>query len=212
MTARTRVAVLISGRGSNLASLLEAARDPGYPADIVLTVASRADAPGLDHAERAGIATGVVAFGRGRARAEAEADLEATLRSHDVAFICLAGFMHVLSEDFVRRWEGRMLNIHPSLLPSFKGLDTHRRALAAGAAIHGCTVHFVNAEVDAGAIVAQAAVPILADDTEDTLAARVLAQEHRLYPIALAAVLRDETQETAGADDALVQVRRPGPA
>jgi phosphoribosylglycinamide formyltransferase-1 len=183
---RTRVAVLISGRGSNMAALLAAAADPDYPAAIALVVSNRADAPGLVLAAARGVPTAVVEsrpFGRDRAGFEAA--MGAELARHGTEIIALAGFMRVLTEDFVARWEGRMINIHPSLLPAFPGLDTHARALAAGVRLHGCTVHLVSAGVDEGPILAQAAVPVLAEDTEASLAARVLAEEHRLYPAAL---------------------------
>jgi phosphoribosylglycinamide formyltransferase-1 len=185
---RRRTAVLISGRGSNMAALLEAtARDPAYPAEIVLVLSNRADAAGLARAAAAGIPTAVVESRGFRGdRAAFEAAMEAALARHEVELIALAGFLRVLTEGFARRWQGRLVNIHPSLLPAFPGLDTHARALAAGVALHGCTVHLVTAGVDEGPILAQAAVPVLPGDTEATLAARVLAQEHRIYPAALA--------------------------
>jgi phosphoribosylglycinamide formyltransferase-1 len=182
-----RVAVLISGRGSNMASLLAAAAERDYPADIVRVISNRADAGGLARAAQAGVATAVVDH-RGRERAAFEASLDASLREASVDLVCLAGFMRLLSAPFVELWRDRILNIHPSLLPSFPGLDTHARAIAAGVKVHGCTVHFVRAAVDDGPIVAQGAVPVLATDTPDALAERVLAVEHRLYPHALALV------------------------
>lgn len=188
MAGRRRVAVLISGRGSNMASLIEAAQDPAYPAEIVLVVSNRREAGGLERARAAGIATAVVDHKGHPDRASFDAALDATLRQHGIEIVCLAGFMRILTPGFVESWAGRMLNIHPSLLPAFKGTDTHARALAAGVAKHGCTVHFVTPELDSGPIVAQAEVPVLPDDTEDALAARVLAQEHLLYPKALALV------------------------
>jgi phosphoribosylglycinamide formyltransferase 1 len=181
-----RTALLISGRGSNMVSLLEAMRAPGYPAQPVLVVSNRADAGGL---ARAGEVPTRIVESRGRTREEFEAALDAALHEARVEFIALAGFLRVLTPGFVARWAGRMVNIHPSLLPLFPGLDTHARALAAGVRVHGCTVHWVSAEVDGGAIIGQAAVPVLAGDTEVALAARVLAAEHRLYPVALAAAL-----------------------
>ena len=185
--ARRRVAVLISGRGSNMAALLEAAADPAYPAEIALVLSNRADAAGLAHAASRGVATAVVESRAFKGdRAGFEAAMEAEIARHGAEIIALAGFMRVLTEAFVTRWEGRMINVHPSLLPSFPGLDTHARALAAGVRLHGCTVHMVTAGVDEGPILAQAAVPVLPEDTEASLAARVLAQEHRLYPAALA--------------------------
>lgn len=186
--ARKRVAVLISGRGSNMAALVAAARDPAYPAEVVLVVSNRPDAAGLANAAGAGIATAVVDHKAFAGKAAFEAALDAKLREADAEIVCLAGFMRVLSADFVGRWEGRLINIHPSLLPAFPGLDTHARALAAGASRHGATVHFVTAEVDAGPAIAQAEVAVLPGDTPETLAARVLDAEHRLYPEALALV------------------------
>ena len=194
---RKRVAVLISGRGSNMASLLMAAAAPGYPAEIVLVISNRADAGGPARAAAAGVATAVVDH-RGRDRGTFEAALDVQLRQAGAEIICLAGFMRLLSGPFVERWQDRILNIHPSLLPAFPGLDTHQRALAAGVKLHGCTVHFIRAAVDDGPIVAQAAVPVLPDDTADTLAARVLAVEHRLYPHALALVASGRARVTAG--------------
>lgn len=185
---RARTAILISGRGSNMVALLEAAaRDPAYPAEIVLVLSNRADAPGLARAAAMGVPTAVVESRPFRGdRPGFEAALQAALDRSGAEVVALAGFMRVLTEGFVRRWEGRLVNIHPSLLPAFPGLDTHARALAAGVRLHGCTVHLVTPGVDEGPILAQAAVPVLPDDTEASLAARVLAQEHRLYPEALA--------------------------
>jgi formyltetrahydrofolate-dependent phosphoribosylglycinamide formyltransferase len=185
--SRARVAVLISGRGSNMAALLAAAANPAYPAEIALVLSNRADAAGLVHAAAQGVPTAVVdsrAFKGDRAAFEAA--MEAQITRAGATIIALAGFLRVLTEGFVARWAGRMVNIHPSLLPAFPGLDTHARALAAGVRLHGCTVHLVSAGVDEGPILAQAAVPVLEDDTEASLAARVLAEEHRLYPAALA--------------------------
>lgn len=184
---RVRTAVLISGRGSNMAALLAAAADPAYPAEIALVLANRGDAAGLGHARERGVPTAVVEsrpFGRDRDGFERA--MEAELHGHGVELVALAGFMRVLTEGFVARWQDRLVNVHPSLLPAFRGLDTHARALAAGVKLHGCTVHLVRPGVDDGPILAQAAVPVLADDTEASLAARVLEQEHLLYPAALA--------------------------
>jgi phosphoribosylglycinamide formyltransferase 1 len=202
MAGRRRVAVLISGRGSNMASLIEAAQDPAYPAEIVLVVSNRPDAGGLERARAAGIATAVVDHKGHPDRASFDAALDATLREHGIEIVCLAGFMRILTPAFVESWAGRMLNIHPSLLPAFKGTDTHARALAAGVAKHGCTVHFVTPELDSGPIVAQAEVPVLPNDTEDTLAARVLAQEHLLYPRALALVASGQATFAPARDSA----------
>jgi phosphoribosylglycinamide formyltransferase-1 len=186
VTQRRRVAVLISGRGSNMAALLEAAADPAYPAEVCLVLSNRGDAAGLEHARARGVPTALVdsrPFGRDRAAFERA--VEAELHGHGVELVALAGFMRVLTEGFCARWQDRLVNIHPSLLPAFPGLDTHARALAAGVTLHGCTVHLVRPNVDDGPILGQAAVPVLPDDTEASLAARVLAEEHRLYPAAL---------------------------
>ncbi|KTS30829.1 phosphoribosylglycinamide formyltransferase [Methylobacterium indicum] len=188
MSRRAKIAIMISGRGSNMVSLLEAAQAPDYPAEIVLVASNRPDAPGLARAAEAGLATEAVDHRAFSDRAAFERALDAALRRHGVEFLVLAGFMRVLTPWFVEAWAGRMLNIHPSLLPLFRGTHTHAQALAAGVRVHGCTVHFVVPELDAGPIVAQAAVPVLPDDDEHALSARVLVQEHRLYPGALALV------------------------
>ena len=185
--ARKRVAILISGRGSNMAALIAAASAPDYPAEIVLVAADRPEAPGLARAVAAGVPTEVVDY-KGIGKSAAEAVLDSILAEARIDIVCLAGFMRLLSAGFVERWHDRLINIHPSLLPAFPGLDTHARALAADVSEHGCTVHFVRAEVDSGPTIAQAAVPVLPDDTEETLTARVLAAEHKLYPEALALV------------------------
>jgi phosphoribosylglycinamide formyltransferase-1 len=182
---RRRIAILISGRGSNMVSLIEAARAPDFPAEIALVLSNRPDAGGLDLARETGIAALAIDHKAYSTRESFEQALDAALREHRIEFICLAGFMRVLTNWFVERWSGRMLNIHPSLLPLFRGTQTHRRALDEGVLVHGCTVHFVVPELDAGPIVAQAAVPVVPGDTEESLAARVLVQEHRLYPLAL---------------------------
>ena len=184
--SRKRVACLISGRGSNMAALIEAAKAPDYPAEIVLVVSNVAGAGGLATASAAGIATATVdhkTFGKDRAAFERA--LQDVLVEHRVDLVCLAGFMRLLTPWFVGQWPNRMLNIHPALLPSFKGLDTHARALAAGVKLHGATVHFVVPEMDSGPVIAQGAVAVKDDDTEAALAARVLAVEHRIYPLAL---------------------------
>jgi phosphoribosylglycinamide formyltransferase-1 len=184
--SRKRVAVLISGRGSNMAALIEAAKDKRYPAEIALVVSNRPDAGGLLVAQAEGIATAIVDHAQfGKDRAAFEIALQAVLTKNNIDLIALAGFMRLLTPEFVNRWRERMLNIHPALLPAFKGLDTHNRALEAGAKIHGATVHFVVAEMDSGPIIAQGAVAVRADDSEQTLAARVLAVEHKIYPLAL---------------------------
>jgi phosphoribosylglycinamide formyltransferase-1 len=186
MTEKKRVAVLISGRGSNMTALIAAAKAQDFPAEIVLVVANVPDAAGLERAKADGIATAVVdhrAFGADREAFERA--LDAQLEAQRIDIVCLAGFMRLLTPWFVTRWSGRLINIHPALLPQFKGLDTHRRALAAGVARHGATVHFVVPEMDSGPVILQDSVPVMAGDTEETLAARVLAVEHRIYPQAL---------------------------
>ena len=184
--ARKRVAVLISGRGSNMVALIEAARDPSFPAEIVVVVSNDPAAQGLERAAAANIPHDVVNHRQfGRDREAFERALQDVLIKFETEFICLAGFMRLLTPWFVRQWEGRILNIHPALLPAFKGLDTHARALAAGATTHGATVHYVVPAMDAGPIIMQGAVPVLPGDTEATLAARVLDVEHRIYPQAL---------------------------
>ncbi|MDP3256671.1 phosphoribosylglycinamide formyltransferase [Bosea sp. (in: a-proteobacteria)] len=188
-TIRPRVGILISGRGSNMVSLVEAARAPGYPAEIALVLSNVPDAPGLERAAGFGIATATVDHRAFRRDREAfERAMDEVLRAHRIDLVVLAGFMRIMTAWFVQRWEGRMINIHPSLLPLFKGTHTHRQALEAGVSEHGCSVHFVVPELDAGPVIAQAKVPVLPGDDEDMLAARVLAQEHELYPQALAAV------------------------
>jgi phosphoribosylglycinamide formyltransferase-1 len=204
MSGRVPTAILISGRGSNMAALLAAAEDPTYPCDVVLVLSNRADAPGLAHAAARGVATSVVeSRGFGADKPAFEAAMGAVLARHGVQLVALAGFMRVLSAGFCAAWAGRLVNIHPSLLPAFRGLDTHARALAAGVALHGCTVHLVSAGVDEGPILAQAAVPVLPGDTEARLAARVLAQEHLLYPAALARLAAGWPGVPAAADAAL---------
>jgi len=181
--SKKRVAVLISGRGSNMMALVEAAKAPGFPAEIVLVLSNKADAAGLAFAREHGIATSVIEHRTyGKDRAAFDAAMQAALEAHGVEIVCLAGFMRLLTPGFCEAWAGRMINIHPALLPSFKGLDTHARALEAGVKLHGCTTHFVTPGMDEGPIIAQAAVPVLDDDTEATLAARVLKEEHRIYP------------------------------
>lgn len=197
--SRKRVAVLISGRGSNMAALIEAAKDKSYPAEIVLVVSNRPDAGGLLAAHAANIATEVVdhtVFGEDRAGFERV--LQATLEKQHIDLVCLAGFMRLLSADFVKKWQWRILNIHPALLPAFKGLDTHKRALEAGTKIHGATVHFVVPEMDSGPVIAQGAVTVRHSDTEETLASRVLKVEHRIYPLALKLLVEGRVQVVDG--------------
>jgi phosphoribosylglycinamide formyltransferase-1 len=183
---KRRVAILISGRGSNMAALIEAAKSVGFPAEIAVVISNRADAAGLDRAKASGIATEIIEskpFGKDRAGFEKV--LEQKLAQHRIELICLGGFMRLFTAGFVRRWYGKMLNIHPSLLPSFPGLDPHGQALKAGVKISGATVHFVIPETDAGPIVMQGAVAVRDDDTAEVLSARILAVEHRIYPEAL---------------------------
>src|SRR3954452_2603335 len=183
---KRRVAILISGRGSNMTALVEAAKAQDFPAEIVVVISNKADAPGLLRAREAGIpAIAIESNAYGQDRAGFEAKLQWSLDEHRVDLICLGGFMRLFTAPFVQRWHGRMLNIHPSLLPSFPGLDPHGQALRAGVKISGATVHFVIPETDAGPIVMQGAVTVGDGDTADRLADRVLAIEHRIYPEAL---------------------------
>lgn len=190
MSRRVRTAILISGRGSNMEALIAAARDPDYPAEIALVLSNRPEAKGLEIAKAAGVAVAVVDHKIYAGREEFERAMQALLEIHRIDLVCMAGFMRLVTPWFIGQWVGRMLNIHPALLPAYRGLDTHARALADGVKIHGCTVHFVVPAMDEGPILAQAAVPVLDLDTEESLARRVLAQEHRLYPAALARVAR----------------------
>jgi phosphoribosylglycinamide formyltransferase 1 len=207
---RRRVGVLISGRGSNMAALLDAARDPDYPAEIVLVVSNRPHAPGVALAAEAGVEAVSIDHRRyGKGRAAHEAAIDTALRRAGVEIVCLAGYMRLLTPFFVGAWQGRMLNVHPSLLPAFPGLHTHERALAAGAKLHGCTVHLVTDVMDEGPILAQAAVPVLPGDDADRLAARVLVQEHVIYPLALRAFAAGRPAVAAPADAAL---RNPLPS
>ncbi len=185
MSGAKRVGVLISGRGSNLGSLIEAAREKGSPAEIALVISNRADAFGLTRASEAGIATAVIDHRTFQGREAFDAALTGRLKDAGVDLVCNAGFMRLHSPAFVREWHGRQLNIHPSLLPAFRGLHPQARALEAGVRIAGATVHFISEEMDAGPIIAQGAVPVLPGDDEDTLSARILGLEHRLYPLAL---------------------------
>lgn len=185
---RKRTAVLISGRGSNMQALVERARDPSYPAEIVLVLSNRPDAAGLAFAKDHKIACAAADHKIYAGREEFERSMQLLLELHRVELICLAGFMRMLTPWFVGQWQGRLLNIHPALLPAYRGLDTHARALADGVKIHGCTVHFVVPALDAGPIIAQAAVAVLDSDTPESLAARVLLEEHVIYPAALACV------------------------
>jgi phosphoribosylglycinamide formyltransferase-1 len=198
-TARKRVAVLISGRGSNMTALIAAAKAPAYPAEIALVLSNRPDAGGLATARREGIATAIVDHtSYGHDREAFEIAVQAELEAHGIDLVCLAGFMRILTPWIVSRWRWRMLNIHPALLPAFKGLDTHERALAAGVSEHGATVHFVVPDMDSGPIVAQGKVPVLPGDDASSLAARVLAIEHKIYPLALRLVAQNRVRVMDG--------------
>lgn len=210
---KRRVAALISGRGSNLRALLAAAAAADYPAVIALVVSNVPEAPGLAIAAAAGVPTLVVDHRRfARDRAAHEAAVQAALDGAGAELVCLAGYMRLLTPYLVRLWQGRMLNIHPSLLPAFPGLHTHERALAAGVKLHGCTVHLVTEATDEGPILAQAAVPVLPDDDAERLAARVLAAEHRLYPAALAAFIRGVMRPAAAEAALFNPLPQPGPS
>ena len=182
---RKRVVVLISGRGSNMAALAEAVGDPAYPAQIVAVISDKQDARGLNAAAALGIEAKAITHADYPTKAALDGALDAELTRLKADIVCLAGYMRLLSPQFTQKWAGKLINIHPSLLPLYPGLDTHNRALESGMRVHGCTVHFVTAEMDAGPIIAQAAVPILPDDSEETLSRRVLEAEHELYPLAL---------------------------
>lgn len=192
--ARLKLGVLISGRGSNMAALIRATAEPGFPAEIVLVISNRADAGGLQTAQDAGIATAVIDHKAFAGREAFEAAMDAALDAAGVELVCLAGFMRLLTAGFVERRLGRMINIHPSLLPAFKGLHVQRQALAAGVRIAGCTVHFVTPDMDSGPILVQAAVPVLGDDDEDSLAARILTAEHQCYPQAVRLIAEGRVQ------------------
>ncbi|MBL8893318.1 MAG: phosphoribosylglycinamide formyltransferase [Rhizobiales bacterium] len=185
MIERKRVAILISGRGSNMKALVGASKNPIYPAEIALVLSNRVSAAGLAFAEATGIQTSVIDHKKYGTRESFDTAIDARLREAKIELVALAGFMRIMTAGFVDAWRDRMINIHPSLLPSYKGLHTHERALADGVKIHGCTSHFVRHDVDAGPIIAQAAVPVLEGDTPETLSARVLLAEHQLYPHAL---------------------------
>ena len=192
---KKRVAILISGRGSNMMALVEAAAAPDFPAEIALVLSNRPDAAGLEWASSRGIRVATVDHKTyGKDREAFERAMQAVLIENRIDIVCLAGFMRVLTPWFVAQWTGRMLNIHPALLPSYRGLHTHERALEDGVKVHGCTVHFVVPEMDAGPIILQAAVAVEDSDDADTLAARVLKEEHRIYPQALALVAADKVQ------------------
>jgi phosphoribosylglycinamide formyltransferase 1 len=189
-----KLGVLISGRGSNLQALIDACAQPDFPARISLVISNKGDAYGLERARAAGISTDIISHRDYESRAAFDAEMTDKLHAAGVQLVCLAGFMRILSAEFVQHWHGKLINIHPSLLPSFKGLHTHARAIEAGCKLHGCTVHFVEPELDEGPIILQAAVPVLDEDTQDTLAARVLEQEHMLYPQAVRLIAEGRTQ------------------
>ncbi|SDA66183.1 phosphoribosylglycinamide formyltransferase [Mesorhizobium qingshengii] len=218
---RKRTVVLISGRGSNMTALIAAASDPAFPAEIVGVISDRADAAGLGIAKARGIATQVISRADHASKQAHDAAIDAALSAFNAEIVALAGYMRILTTGFVEKWQGRMINIHPALLPAFKGLDTHARALAAGMRIHGCTVHFVTSEMDDGPIIAQAAVPVMVGDNADALAARVLKAEHRLYPLALGLVAEGRARMERGrtvfarfaddADNATAMIITPTP-
>ena len=208
MSTRRRTGVLISGRGSNLQALIDAAADPGFPAEIGLVLSNKADAYGLERAKAAGIATATISHRDFQDRASFDLAMDRLLREAGCELLCLAGFMRILSDGFVDIWRGRSINIHPSLLPAYRGLNTHARALADGASNHGCTVHFVTPGLDEGPAILQAAVPVLPGDDEASLAARVLGREHEIYPKALAWLA--EGRATLEGDHALID-GKPGP-
>ena len=185
MSAKLKVAVLISGRGSNLQALIDACAAPNFPAQIVLVMSNVENAQGLERARAAGIPTEIIAHAGYDRRQTFDAAMDVSLTKAGVELICLAGFMRILGDDFVRKWQGKLINIHPSLLPAFKGIHVHEQAIDAGVKISGCTVHYVISELDSGPAIAQAAVAVRDDDTPESLAKRVLEAEHRLYPSAL---------------------------
>ncbi|RWD12287.1 MAG: phosphoribosylglycinamide formyltransferase [Mesorhizobium sp.] len=196
--SRKRTVVLISGRGSNMTALIAAASDPAYPAEIVGVISDRANAAGLAIAAARGIPTKVIQRSDYGSKEAHDGAIDAALAGFGAEIVALAGYMRILGAHFVEKWLGRMVNIHPALLPAFKGLDTHARALRAGVRIHGCSVHFVTLDMDDGPIIAQAAVPVMVGDNEDTLAARVLKAEHRLYPLALGLVAEGKARMQNG--------------
>jgi phosphoribosylglycinamide formyltransferase 1 len=188
---KKRVAILISGRGSNMLALIEAAKADDYPAQIVGVISDKPDAKGLETAKSLRLPAIAVPRKDYASKAVHEAAIQAALDDLGADIVCLAGFMRLLSAEFLAPWEGRIINIHPSLLPKHKGLDTHARAIEAGDAVHGCSVHFVTAGMDEGPVIMQAEVPVLADDTPESLAVRVLKEEHRIYPLALAKIIQN---------------------
>lgn len=215
MTARLKLGVLISGRGSNLQALLDAASDPAFPAEVALVLSNKPDAYGLERAAKAGVPATVVRHKDFPDKPAFEQAMTEALEAAGVELVCLAGFMRLLSPWFVERWHDRLVNIHPSLLPAFPGLDTHRRALETGVRFHGCTVHYVRTIMDQGPILVQAAVPVLPGDTEEGLAARVLEQEHKAYPLAIRLIaegrvrVADERAEVLGDTPAPMPMLNP---
>ncbi|MGN6535065.1 MAG: phosphoribosylglycinamide formyltransferase [Mesorhizobium sp.] len=195
---RKRTVILISGRGSNMTALIAAAADPAYPAEIVGVISDKADAAGLGIAAARGVPVQVVARGDFASKQAHDAAIDKALTKLGAEIVALAGYMRLLTAPFVEKWQGRMINIHPALLPLFKGLDSHRRALEAGMRVHGCTVHFVTPEMDDGPIIAQAAVPVMLGDDEAALSARVLKAEHQLYPMALRLVAEGKARMENG--------------
>ena len=195
MSEKIKVAVLISGNGTNLQALIDACIAPNYPAEIVLVISNKANAKGIERAQKAGIKTRIIDHTNYRSREEFDSTLSIILSNSECKLVCLAGFMRILSESFVNTWANSILNIHPSLLPSFPGTETHERALEAGVKISGCTLHFVTAELDAGPIIGQAAVPVLENDTPKTLASRLLIEEHKLYALGLELVANKILQD-----------------
>jgi phosphoribosylglycinamide formyltransferase-1 len=191
---KLKTAVLISGRGSNMEALIQACAQPDYPAEIVLVLANVPDAVGIEHAKAAGVPVAVIPHRNYDTRDAFDSAVDARLREAQADLVCLAGFMRILTEPFVRKWQGRLINIHPSLLPSFKGTEVHEQAIDAGVRISGCTVHYVTPELDSGLAIAQAAVPVHADDNAERLAERVLLAEHKLYPLALRLIAEGRVQ------------------
>lgn len=196
--AKLRLAVMISGTGSNLQALIDACADPDYPAEIHVVISNRPDALGLDRARKAGIDAVVVDHTAFEDRETFEEDLHNCLKEHRVQLVCLAGFMRILNADFVNRWRDQMINIHPSLLPSYKGLHTHARAIEDGVRFAGCTVHYVRPEMDNGPILMQTAVPIAADETEESLAVKILPYEHQMYPAAVRMIADGKARVSGG--------------
>ncbi len=205
---RKKVGVLVSGRGSNLQALLDSCADPAFPAEVALVISNLPGVYALERAAKAGVATCVIPHKHFPSREAFDSAMDAELRRAGIDIVCLAGFMRLLSAGFVAGWRDRMINIHPALLPSFKGLHTHQRALDAGVRLHGCTVHLVTPELDDGPILVQAAVPVLPGDDADALAARVLEQEHRIYPLALRLLAEDRVRVVGGR----AEIDAPAPA